>query len=244
MNRRSWSLAAAVLTATAIGGTAGAQLPIQFDENTYPMNPQNTFGAFTFDAFSVPGALTDGPTSLILDIHVPIGGGGDVSGGFGVDFGELDGLSLTPMDFDASSAEWVFRLKILPGNVAAGIRTAYRDFDDPSQTTGEQHVFHFDLTGVPSDGNFHDLVKPLSDVFLTQGSSGLTPGDGLQNPGLSQVQIQSVFGSVERLNVEIDYVLIRPIPEPTTWLLVALGVTGMGVRLRCRRRSAPRAPGS
>jgi hypothetical protein len=128
----------------------------------------------------------------------------------------------------------VFRIKIIPDNTASGIRAVYSEYDDPMKTSGEEHVFQFDLTGVPSDGNFHELIKPLSDILFSQGVALLAPGDGVQNPGLFRVMVQNVFGVPESLNVEIDYLRIRSIPEPTTWALVALGAAGMGARLRRR----------
>ena len=51
-----------------------------------PVNPENTFGAFTHGDFSAAGAVTDGPTSLILDIQDSDGSNG-VFGGIGVDYG-------------------------------------------------------------------------------------------------------------------------------------------------------------
>jgi hypothetical protein len=67
MNRkRAWLVVAGAVA--LLSRLASAQLPVVFDENTYPTNPENTFGAFTFDDFSGPGAFTDGPNSLILDV--------------------------------------------------------------------------------------------------------------------------------------------------------------------------------
>ena len=97
-------------------GIASAQLPVQFDENTYPTNPENSFGAFTHGDFTAAGAFTDGPTSLILDIQDSDGSNG-VFGGVGVDFGPFVSGALVPHDFDPATSEWVLRIKILPNNV-------------------------------------------------------------------------------------------------------------------------------
>ena len=214
---------------------ARAQLPVQFDENTYPTNPENTFGAFTFNDFSAAGAFTDGPTSLILDIQDSDGSNG-VFGGVGVDYGPFVEGSLVPHDFDPTTAQWIVRIKILPNNQATAIRTTYIDVDNAAQTIGDEHVFEFDLTTVPVDGEFHDLVKPASAVLFTQGAFGLTAGDSINNPGLKQLQIQSVFGSTGRLNVEIDFVQIVIVPEPA-----ALAIAGTGAWfLLMRRIRSPR----
>jgi hypothetical protein len=69
-----------------MGTAAMAQLPIEFSENTVPTNPENTFGSFTFDDFSGPGAFTDGPSSLILDVQ-DFNSSNGVFGGVGVDYG-------------------------------------------------------------------------------------------------------------------------------------------------------------
>jgi hypothetical protein len=210
-----------VCAMTGIGRMASAQLPIQFDENTYPTNPENTFGAFTHGDFSAAGALTDGPTSFILDIQDTDGNNG-VFGGVGVDFGPFVNGALVPHDFDPAIAEWVLRLKVLPNNRASAIRTSYIDIDDAMPTSGDEHVFEFDLTAISADGAFHDLIQPASAPLFTQGAFGLVAGNGINDPGLRQIQITSVFGSAERLNVEIDYAQIRIVPEPGSLGLMAV----------------------
>jgi hypothetical protein len=234
MKRKWLCLAATFVAATMYGQFASAQLPVVFDENTYPSNPENTFGAFTFDDFSAAGALTDGASSLILDIQDSNGSNG-VFGGVGVDYGPFVSGALVPHDFNPATAEWVVRLKILPNNAATALRTTYIDVDNSLQTSGDEHVFEFDLTGVPADGNFHDLVKPASMPLFTQGAFGLIAGNTMNDPGLKQMQIQSVFGSTGRLNVEIDFVAIRVIPEPATLSMLGLGCLGM-IGLGRRRR--------
>jgi hypothetical protein len=234
MRRTLLCWGATIVAATMLGQPVSGQLPVQFDENTYPTNPENTFGAFTFDDFSPAGAVTEGATSLILDIQDSNGSNG-VFGGVGVDYGPFVGGALVPHDFNPATAEWVVRLKILPNNSATALRTTYIDVDNFLQTSGDEHVFEFDLTGVPADGNFHDLVKPASMPLFTQGAFGLIAGNTINDPGLKQMQIQSVFGSTGRLNVEIDYVAIRLIPEPTTLSilgLACLGMVGLGRRWR------------
>jgi hypothetical protein len=217
-----------------LGQHASGQLPVQFDENTYPTNPENTFGAFLHGDFSTAGAFTDGASSLILDIQDTVAGNG-VFGGVGVDYGPFVSGALVPHDFNPATAEWVVRLKILPNKAATALRTTYIDVDNFLQTSGDEHVYEFDLTGVPADGNFHDLIKPASMPLFTQGAFNLIAGNMINDPGLKQLQIQSVFGSTGRLNVEIDYVAIRLIPEPTTLSilgLACLGMVGFGRRWR------------
>jgi PEP-CTERM motif len=235
MKQKRLCIALAAMFAALIGQAASAQLPIVFDENTYPVNPENTFGAFTHGDFSAAGAFTDGPTSLVLDIQDSDGSNG-VFGGVGVGYGPFVSGALVPHDFDPANSEWVLRLKILPNNTATALRTSYIDLDNFLGTVGDEHVFEFDLTGVPVDGNFHELVKPVSEILFTQGAFGLVAGNTINDPGLKQLQIQSIFGSTGRLNVEIDYALIR-VPEPATFALIALGGLAAVGSVRRRRKS-------
>jgi len=233
MKRQLLCLTVAFAAVTVLVPIARAQLPVVFDENTYPTNPENTFGAFTHGDFAAAGAFTDGATSLILDIQDSDGSDG-VFGGVGVDYGPFVGGALVPHDFDPAGAEWVVRLKILPNNAATALRASYIDVDNSLQTVGDEHVFEFDLTGVPADGNFHDLIVSAAAPLFTQGAFGLVAGNMINDPGLKQLQIQSVFGSTGRLNIEIDHVTIRAIPEPTT--LALLGLSGLAMIGLGRRR--------
>jgi hypothetical protein len=233
MNRLLLCLAAAIVAAAAIGRVASAQLPVVFDENTYPTNPENTFGAFTFDDFSGPGAFTDGPSSLILDITDFTGTNG-IFGGVGVDYGTPPGTN--NRNFDPATAHWELSIKILANNAATAIRTTYIDQDPGFPVPAEEYVYEFDLTGVPNDGQFHVLIKPVlgGELFHQNGFNFDANDDGINNPGLRQMQVQSVFGSTGRLNVEVDYVRIVQIPEPAS--LVMLGLAPPALVLTARRR--------
>jgi hypothetical protein len=76
-----------MLAVVLTGGIAEADTIIAtFDENYYPINPVNNFGALTRADFSAPGAFTDGPISLLLNVTDTNGMNG-VYGGVGVDYG-------------------------------------------------------------------------------------------------------------------------------------------------------------
>jgi hypothetical protein len=218
-------VAVAVGAMACLGQMARAQLPIVFDENTYPTNPENTFGAFTFDDFSGAGAFTDGPSSLTLDVTDSNGTNG-VFGGVGVDYGTPPGTN--NRNFDPALAQWELNVKILPNNAATAIRTTYIDQDPGFPVPAEEYVYEFDLTGVPVDGQFHLLTKPVTSPLFNQNAFNFDAADdGANNPGLRQLQIQSVFGSTGRLNVEIDFVRIVAIPEPASFALVSLAAGTM-----------------
>jgi len=226
-------MAAATMAVALTGRTATALgLPVVFDENTYPTNPENTFGAFTHGDFSATGAFTDGATSLILNVTDADASNG-VFGGVGVDYGTPPGT--VNHDFDPATAEWQVAVKILPLNAATAFRTSYIDQDAGFPVPAEEYIYEFDLTGVPVDGLFHVLTKPANAELFHQSAFGFDAADdGINNPGLRQLQIQSVFGSTGRLNIELDYVQIVSVPEPASMALLGLAVPALLLFRRSR----------
>jgi hypothetical protein len=228
---------AACVAATALSASAAGAIVVTFDENTYPINPLNTLGAFTFSDFAAFGAVTDGPASLILDVQ-DVDGQNGVWGGVGVDY--IVG-GVTTVDFDPATHQIDLAVKILANNQASAIRAGYID-DDAATTGADQYVFQFDLSGVPVDGQFHVLSLPMSAYLFVQTAFPFTPGNGVQDPGLRQMTIESQFGSTGRLNVEVDYVTIRAVPEPALLGLLA-GAAALPLRHAARRRRNRSHPG-
>jgi hypothetical protein len=232
MTRKLLCFAAAMTAVAVIGTAACAQLPVVFDETTYPTNPENGFGAFTFADFSGSGAFTDGPNSLILDVQ-DFDSSNGVFGGVGVDYGTPPATN--QRNFAIDNVIWQLRLRKLPLNTATAIRTTYIDHDGGFPVAAEEYIYEFDLTSVPNDGQFHLLTKPFNmELFHQNGFNFDANDDGINNPGLRQVQIQSVFGSTGRLNVEVDFVRIVRVPEPASLALV--GLAGPALLLAVRRR--------
>lgn len=220
---------------------------------TNPDNGFGGFTFGDFPAF-VP-AIISSPTDpyLTLDITDTSGDNGDngVFGGMGVDFvtsvqepdpdpdaepGDTIEINQLTQNFDPNDATWELRLKIGDNNEATAIRTTMIDIDGDAQDTGggeggvdfmegDEHVYEWDISGVPVDGQFHLLTMPVASPLFTQGAFGLTAGDTIVNPGLKQIQIQSVFGSTGRLDIEVEYARISVIPEPATLALVLFGLT-------------------
>ncbi len=218
MKRKLLYFMATVAAVAMIGRVTSAQLPVVFDENTYPTNPENSFGAFTFDDFSYPGAFTDGPNSLILDVQDYTGTNG-VYGGVGVDYGTPPGTN--NHDFDPAFAQWELSVRILKNNSATTIQATYIDQDAGVPVPAEEYVYEFAFTGLSDDGLFHVLTKPVTNELFHQTAFGFDAADdGINNPGLRQLRIQSALGSTGRLNVEIDYVRIVAIPEPASLTLL------------------------
>ncbi len=171
------------------------------------------FGIFTFNSFSGSGAVTDGSDdSIIIDVS---------------DFGGLGRDDGTIRNFESTAAiEIVARM--LPGNTASGFNIVLvdNDGDDSGPGTGvEEWQFAFGAQDfgaiadntVPALGEFITVTQQLLDpgpVFRQQGFNSLFDGDEVQNYGLTQWQIQSQFGSTERLHIEIDSVrIVSPFPS-------------------------------
>lgn len=214
-----------------VGATAASAATIVFDENSLPNNPVNGFGSFAFGDFGAAGAVTESAEGIVLDITDTSPGNG-VFGGVGVDYVLEDppaSGTFVPQDFDPNTHVWEMRVKILPNNAATGINSTM--VDDDGAGTADDHQFNFDLTGVPNDGQFHLLTADLTSPGFTQTAFGFTAGNGVVDPGLRQIQIQSQFGSTGRLNVEVDFLRIVPIiPEPTSMLLLSLAALAPAMR--------------
>lgn len=227
-----------VLIGSAATGNAQV-LVAEFSEQTIPVNPMNGFGSFTFGDLSVAGAVTDGPDSLIFDVQTDNDGSNGFFGGIGVDFSNntevAPGVFLQlPLDFDPAESWWEMRVRLLENNAAATVNTVYRDLDSIDGANADEFQFNFDLTSIPSDGEFHIISVPATNFGFSQTSAG-SP-DGINNPGLNQIQIQSVFGSSDRLNIEVDWVRIYTVPEPSGLVLLGLGgVAACVLRRRCVR---------
>jgi GH35 family endo-1,4-beta-xylanase len=178
-----------------------------FDESYYPTNPENGFGAFRWGDLNFTGGVTDGASSLIIDA-INRDGQNNIAGGVGVDY---------PLhDFDPNNAQWEVRFKILPGNAATAFRTTYRDDDGPGTTwsrRGTDFIYDFNISGLAQD-QWHVLTKPFNNAAFSATAFQHDVGDGVQNPDLNQIQLQAIYNSTQRLNVEFDYIRVNGLGEP------------------------------
>lgn len=178
-----------------------------FDESYYPTNPENGFGAFRWGDLNYAGAVTDSATSLTLDV-TDLDGQDGVFGGVGVGY---------PFhDFDPNLAQWEVRFRILPNNAATSFRTTYLDDDGPGTTwprRGTDYYYDFNIAGL-AQNQWHVLTNPFNNSFYNATSFEHDAGDGIQNPGLRQIQLQAVYNSTGRLNVEFDYIRVNSQGDP------------------------------
>ncbi|MEM7754886.1 MAG: GC-type dockerin domain-anchored protein [Planctomycetota bacterium] len=167
---------------------------VDFDSNGGTLPGIFDFGAFT-------GGFTFGTDSATFDVSD--------FGGFGIDF------AAAPKNFDASLYEWSINGRVLPENVAAGFTLVLVDIDGDDSGPGlgvEEYQFFIPTADFTTD--FSVVTQSLTDpgpVFRQQGFSSLFDGDMVQNYDAIQWQIQSTFGSTDRLAIEIDEVCLTPI---------------------------------
>lgn len=166
------------------------------DENDYPGS------TFQWGDFNYSGAVTEGASSLTLDIFNR-DGMNNVSGGLG--------FNTASTNFDPGLAQWDVRFRVLDNNTANGFRVSYVDNDGGS--SGTEYLYDFDIAGLPVN-QWQTLSRAFTSPTFSQTASGHTAGDGIQNPGMEQMQFQSIYNSTGRLNIELDYVQANSLDNP------------------------------
>lgn len=164
---------------------------------------QHNLNGFQFADFNDFFAVDTTAGVINIDIQNDLDGVDGLFGGMGSDL---------VADFDANTTQLEVALTVGPNNAANAFRVTLQDNDGPG--TGDEHVYEFDIStvtpGVPTT-----LTIPMSNgPLFTQGAFGQTAGDGLQNYGLRQLQIQSVFDSPDRLNILVDSVKLVDPDDP------------------------------
>ena len=198
--RKAVAFAAIVLVIAASRGYA-------VDFAVYDAEQHNTngfvFGDLSDDFFNPPLDTSGGVLSI--DVRTDFDGANGLFGGMGSDL---------PADFGIANTQIDVALTVGPDNVASNFRIGLIDPDSP--TTGDEHFFIFDLTGVPV-GVPTVLTRQLSDgPDYTQTQFNQLPGDLIQNYGLSQLQIQTEFDNPDRLQIDVSQVKVfdPDLPDP------------------------------
>ena len=165
----------------------------QFDANGFRFGDFNDF----FNTAESSGGM----------INIDISNDGDSVNGL---FGGMG--SDVVANFDAATTNLDVTLTVGPNNVANAFRVTLRD--DDGGGTADEHVYEFDISTL-TPGVEQTLSLPLSNgPLFTQPAFNFQPGDGIQNFGLTQMQVQSVFDSPDRLNIMIDSVKLEDPDDP------------------------------
>ena len=174
--------------------------------------------------------VADTGSSLIVDAPTDNNGMAGLFGGLGRD---VDPVA----DFDTANSFFRIVYRPLADNTATNFNVVLSDQDSPSTAQDYQYVLTTSA-GTPVGGGFVEQIistQPDPSAF-NQASFGFGAGDATPDFGLRQWQIQSGFGSPDRLNIEIQSVSIvlptEAIPEPGSIALLGLGALGMVTRRR------------
>ena len=170
---------------------------------TYDAAQHNANG-FAFGDFNDFFAVDTSSGVISLDIMTDNDGADGLFGGMGSDL---------VADFNAATTQLQVALTVDPLNVASSFNIVLVDNDGPS--TGEEYQFSFSLAGVtPGVPTIltQSLVNP--GPIFRQAAYNQTDGDMIQNYGLRQVQIQSVYGGTDRLKIDVDSVKLVDPEDP------------------------------
>jgi len=174
----------------------------EFTTSTYEAHA----GKYTYGTFAVDGALdTTGPNFVINAGPTGSGGGGVGINGIGI-------------DFEANEYQIEVEAKLLPGNTAEAFNVLLTDND--GEDTGPEMGSDDYLFAIPTS-SFNETEFTTFTIPLGTGSEsniettfGFTNGgDGLQNFGLSQMQIQATADDMLNLGIEISRFSIVELTE-------------------------------
>jgi hypothetical protein len=216
MRYHMWGFAAATLFLLTLDSSrVSAEAIAVFDESS-PNHGE--VGAFA-------GGVTATAESLIFNV------------GANPDFGGLTGASYTIMapmvDFDPAAYQWEWRFRILPGNNVQHMAAGYSDYDE-SVFSEETRAFDFDISALtPADG-WVTLRQSLATPYFMSGF-----GDGVPNPDLGAIAITAGNVNADRFHIEMDYLRIVPVPEPSCAMLCLIGSYGW-LMVSARSRNAGR----
>ena len=121
---------------------------------------------------------------------------GTVNGGVGIDLGNFD--------LDSELYQLEIPVRVLADNEAGQFRITMSEPDTPA--SGDEYQYHFDLFDL-EEGEWHTFTRPLLDYD----SSWTEGGDQIQEFGMTNIQIQTMWDTVDALNIQVGGVYVTPI---------------------------------
>ena len=182
-------------------------VPARLNTGTFAASPN----PFTFGSFSETGAVDSNGANFVINAD-PNGAAGP-SGGLGID-------GFQAIDFDPTQHQLEVEARLLGGNSADSFLVLLSDLDGDDSGPGlgsDDYIFGIDTSNF-SETEFSTFTLPLGTPsgpgIIT--SFGFTNGgDGIQNFGLTRLQIQSDGSDPGILNLEIARVEIVEAPQLT-----------------------------
>ncbi|MFC1759739.1 hypothetical protein ACFL2H_13395, partial [Planctomycetota bacterium] len=172
--------------------------------------------AWRWGAFNDIAADITLDNNIVLDIAPAEAGDtpGTVSGGMGTAWTERE------LDGDAEDYEIVVKAKLGENNEATAFNVVLFDNDglveiaswDPRELEQEAEEFQFQFsTEELTEDGFVEIRQSLTDpgpTYRQKIGASLFDGDGEVNLGLYGIQIQTVYNSVDRLNLEVESIRV------------------------------------
>ncbi len=193
----------ALQTALAAAAFAAAPAVAQVNFTLYQAGTSDFFTAspagFTWG--SLTDHVTDTASGLVINADTAAQGGGGVGRN-------------ASANLDAAVYEIQLTVEALPGNTAASVNVALNDSDAGGS---EEYIYSLAL---PAVGAGPTTITAPASVYSELRPGG-TPGDGIQNFGLAQWQIQSAGEAV--LNVRVSRVELVQVGEVEEILLADYG---------------------
>jgi len=154
---------------------------------------------FDFGSFEGDGAVTHSADFFTVDVSAFGGVGANADQGS------------EPINFSNSESVLEVEVRLGPNNTATDFRIILVDDDGTTAdgiTISEQYQYFVSLDGATTEEFTVVTIDLENSVFNSDGFEADPNDDGVINYGLTQIQVQSTFGSTERTNIDIARVSI------------------------------------
>ena len=202
--------------AVAIAGSAGATVVTSFDELP---GHSPTAGYFVADNFNTATGLSApiGAGYLLTTNHDSNGAPPANSVPYDTQYLSVLGNGGVSINFSALTTTPVHSFEFDWGSIDAYNTLVIHG------SAGDLTIIPGSLS-FPNDANGNQIAPGTNGLFTVTGNAGETFS------GITLTSGQNSF--------EVDNLAVAGVPEPATWAMMILGLGGMGMALRSRRRTA------